>query len=239
MIQSYVNWLQSYKIFFKEVLIWQTLTRYSAHFPLKWIRMPCMSSAWIINQHCLTANYRCRGTTSVQTSHFWPQFIRMCYRFSLRGNETFPAWEWSFPCVGMAARCELADFYPHKIDVWQPGSVKISPISLISVHNYHWWRVILGRWNVKFMLKVSPLQHFCNTLTLWYSVNSEPVADVAVENKNFVMQWKHSKVVACDEKRQWELITTLIKNILRKVILFTNYLYLCRRIANKLLSRWR
>ena len=44
MIQSYVNWLQSYKIIFKEVLIRQTLTRYSAHFPLKWIKMPCMSS---------------------------------------------------------------------------------------------------------------------------------------------------------------------------------------------------
>lgn len=69
-------WLQSYKIFFKEVLIWQTLIRYSAHFPIKWIKMLCMSSAWIINQRCLTAYYRLRGTTSVQTSPFHPLFIR-------------------------------------------------------------------------------------------------------------------------------------------------------------------
>ena len=62
MIQSYVNWLQSYKIFFKEVLIWQTLTRYSAHFPLKWVKKPCMSSAWIIFRHWNTVHFRLHVT---------------------------------------------------------------------------------------------------------------------------------------------------------------------------------
>ena len=50
------------------------------------------------------------------------------------------------------------------------------------------------------MLKVSPLQHFCNALTRWYSANSESVADVAVENKNFLVQRILPKVVAYGEK---------------------------------------
>ena len=84
-------WLQSYKIFFKEVLIWQTLTRYSAHFPLKWIKMPCMSSAWIIFLHWTTASFCLLVPIAVRNDSLGIHF----YLFWLtRKNAPIAQWSW-------------------------------------------------------------------------------------------------------------------------------------------------
>ena len=84
-------WLQSYKIFFKEVLIWQTLTRYSAHFPLKWIKMPCMSSAGIIFLHWTTASFCLLVPIAVRNDSLGIHF----YLFWLtRKNAPIAQWSW-------------------------------------------------------------------------------------------------------------------------------------------------
>jgi len=45
------------------------------------------------------------------------------------------------------------------------------------------------------MLKVSPLQHICNSITFWLSMNSTAVALVAVENKNFLVYMIHPPIL--------------------------------------------
>ena len=90
-------WLQSYKIFFKEVLIWQTLTRYSAHFPLKWIKMPCKTSAWIIFLHWTTASFCLQVPIAVRNDSLGIHF----YLFWLaRKNAPIAQWSWQMLKMG-------------------------------------------------------------------------------------------------------------------------------------------